>query len=164
MTPTATPTIEVREVPPTALPPETSVDEISVVEAVQGQWTASQAYDAEGERMWLTGTLTIEGTSYTFTRANEITGASVQGELDFLFETPNGGIVVNYPDGITPDDALESFASGDTLATCMLHTSSAAAHEFQIKMGEHNSLYFYNPSSEFGLWRVTKQLEDDAEQ
>jgi hypothetical protein len=164
-----TPTIEVRDDPPTVTPaptievrddpPEIALPEIAVSEAIEGEWTASQAYDIEGERVWLTGTLTIEGNAYSFESTQEIEGPSVQGTLDFLFETPDGEIAIEYADGVTPGESFYAYSPGDTLAVCRFLVASEVAGEFLIRVGDSDGLYFHSLSDEVSLWRVTKQVE-----
>jgi hypothetical protein len=158
----ATPTIEVIDNPPE--PPEPTPDPV-VVNAIQGEWTVAQARDVADERIWITGTLTIEGDSYTFTPTHEITGTpeisgtSAQGDLDFLFDTPAGEVAIRY---YSWGDI--SFAPGEELATCWFYASSGVAGEFGIIVGDAGSLRFHNPAGEDGLWSVTKRLEGDAGQ
>jgi hypothetical protein len=158
---TPPPTIEVRDDPP-----EIALPEITVAGAVQGEWTAAQAYDVEGERTWITGTLTIAGSSYSFESSREAEGPSVQGVLDFLFDTPAGEVTIEYADGVTPGDAFDHFAPGDTLAVCTFRAGSEALGEFLIVAGEAESIQFQSTSgdSEETLWRVTKQVSMDTGQ
>jgi hypothetical protein len=152
-TPTISPTIEVRDDPPEVVLP------ISVAQALQGPWTASQAYDIEGKRTWITGTLTIEGTAYSFESTQEIEGSSVQGTLDFLFATPEGDVAIEYADGVTPGESFYAYSPGDTLAVCRFLVGPEVAGEFLIRVGDSNDLYFHSLSDEVSLWRVTKQAE-----
>jgi len=160
----AAPTIEVIENPPEPVIqlPTASADQIPIAEVIQGEWTAAQAYDVEDERVWITGTLTIEGNAYTFTPAREITGTSVQGKLDFLFDHPTGEVIIDYGEA-TPDVAFEYFYPGDIFAVCVFRADSVVVGEFRIQVGDSNSLHFYiyNPSGEDDLWSVTKQLGAD---
>jgi hypothetical protein len=160
-TPIPPPTIEVRDDPP-----EIALPEITVAGAMQGQWTVAQAYDVEGERTWITGTLTIAGSSYSFEPSREVEGPSVQGVLDFLFDTPAGEVTIEYADGVTPGDAFDYFAPGNTLAVCKFHVNSEVIGEFLIVVGEAGSLQFQSTSgdSEETLWRVTKQVSIDTGQ
>jgi len=158
----APPTIEIREESPTATPSSTPVDENSIEKVIQGEWIAAQAYDVEDERAWITGTLTIEGNSYTFTPTREVTGTSVQGNLDFLFDTPRGEVTIEYRG--TGHEIFEDFAPGDELATCVFRADSMVLGEFLIRVGDSNSLHFHSPSSEVSLWSVTKQVRSDTEQ
>ncbi len=154
----ATPTIQVIEDPPVvAIEPD-----VTVADAIRGDWTASQAYDVGGERGWITGTLTIKGSVYTFIATREITGTSVQGELDFLFDNPSGEAIVEYHSGVSDIDDAESFAPGDTLATFVFRADSTDLGEFLIKVHEHEGLYLYSPSGEDGLWRITKPVGSDS--
>lgn len=152
----ATPTIEVIDYPPVVEPTPDPV----VVNAIQGEWTVAQARDVADERTWITGTLTIEEGSYTFTPTHEITGTpeisgtSAQGDLDFLFGTPAGEVAISY----YPWADL-SFAPGEELATCWFYANSGVAGEFEIMVGDAGSLRFRNPAGEDGLWSVTKPLE-----
>jgi hypothetical protein len=149
-----TPTIEVRDEPPVVPLPETTI-----AEALQGAWTASQAYDVEGERTWITGTLTIEGNAYTFEPLREIEGPSVQGMLDFLFETPEGEVAIEYSDGVMGEDVFYTFAPGDTLAVYTFYVDSAVAGEFLVRVGDAYGVYFHSLSDEVSLWRVAKTVE-----
>ncbi len=153
-TPTVPPTIEVRDDPP-----EIALPEISVAEAIQGEWTVGQAYDVGDERTWITGTLTIEGDSYAFESAQQVVGPSVQGALDFLFDAPTGEVAIEYEDGVMPDDDFYAFAPVDTLAVCQFYAGSEVAGEFLIRVGDSSDLYFDSLSGEVGLWNVTKQVE-----
>ena len=157
------PTIEVIEDPPEVqvILPTAAAGEISIAEAIQGEWTATQAYDVENERVWITGALTIEGNSYSFTPNREITGTSIQGYLDFLFDNPIGEVTIDYYYGATPDVAFEHLYPGDIFAACVFRADSAVVGEFEIRMGDANSLHFYRPSGEDDLWSVTKQVEID---
>jgi hypothetical protein len=138
-------------------PPEPPVVSRTVAEAILlGEWTASQAYDVEGERAWITGTLTFDGDSYTFTHSQGTTGTSVQGELDFLFDNPSGEVTIEYAEGVQGDAYLESFAPDHTIATCVFRAGSTVLGEFLIKVRDFDSVYLYAPSSEDGLWSVTK--------
>lgn len=151
----ATPTIEVIENPPeVAMPTPDPV----IVEAIQGEWTAARAHEVAGEKAWMTGTLTIEEYTYTFTPTDEITGISGQGDLDFLFDTPSGEISIDYYWSESP------FAAGDLLAFCWFYAESEAMGEFEIRVGDSNSLVFHSASGDDGLWRVTKQFAVDAEE
>jgi hypothetical protein len=152
----ATPTIDVIEEPPVVAEP---TPDPAVVQATQGEWTVAQARDVAGERVWVTGTLTIEGTSYTFAPTHEITGTAVERDLDFLFDTPAGEVTMYYSWG-----GLPSFSPGDNLATCWFRAGSEALGEFEIVVGDGGSLRFYNRAGEDGLWRVTKQLEGEVEE
>ena len=149
----ATPTIEVIENPPEIAVP---TPDPAVVQAIHGEWVAAQAYEVAGERVWMTGTLTIEEYNYTFTPTHEITGTSGPGDLDFLFDTPNGEVAIDYYWSGTP------FAAGDLLAACWFHADSGVLGEFEIRVGDSNCLHFHNASSDDGLWRITKQLGADA--
>jgi hypothetical protein len=149
-----TPTVEVRDEPPVIALPE-----VSVAEAVQGQWAVAQAYDVGEERTWISGMLTIEGDLYTFEPSQQVDGPSVQGTLDFLFDTPTGRVAIQYEDGVTPDGDFWYFVSGDTLAVCQFYAGSEVVGEFLIRVGDSSDLYFHSLSSEVSLWRVTKQVE-----
>jgi hypothetical protein len=151
-----TPTIDVIENPPEPEPP---TPDPSVVRALQGEWTVAQARDVAGERVWVTGTLTIEGTLYTFAPIQETTGTAVERDLDFLFDTPAGEVGMFYSWG---DPA--AFTPGDRLATCWFRTDSEVLGRFDIRVGDDDELYFYNRAGEDGLWRVTKQLRVRAEE
>jgi hypothetical protein len=153
-TPTVTPTIEVRDDPPIVALPE-----ISIAEAMQGEWMVTQAYDVEDERTWITGTLTIEGDFYTFEPIQQVEGSSVQGTLDFLFDAPTGEVAIEYEDGVIPDEDFYTFASGDTVAVCQFYAGSEVVGEFLIRVGDSSDLYFDSLSGEVGLWNVTKQVE-----
>jgi hypothetical protein len=176
--PTSTPTIEVREAPPekvitVVIPtatakrvptPTATVGVNSIMKVIQGEWTAAQAYDVEGERVWITGTLTIVGNRYTFKPVREVKGPSVQGHLDFLFDMPVGEVTIDYRNGVTPDAAFADFAPGEVLATCVLRANSVAKGEFLIRVGDSNSLHFTDPSGKVGLWSITKQPRADNKQ
>jgi hypothetical protein len=149
-----TPTIEVRDDPPEIVLPE-----ITVAEAIEGEWTVAQAYDVGDERTWISGTLTIEGDSYTFEAIQQVEGPSVQGTLDFLFDTPTGRVIIEYEDGVMPDYDFYTFASGDTLAACEFYAGSEVVGEFLIRVGDSGDLYFHSLSGEVSLWSVTKQVE-----
>ena len=162
---TPSPTIEVREMPPTATAPPlpTAVaGEHSILQVIQGEWTAAQAYDVEGEKEWTSGTLTIEGSAYTFTPDRQVTGSSVEGNLDFLFDVPEGELTLEYPYGVTPDDAVEGFAPGDVVATCVFRANAETLGVFHIRVEDADSLHFTDPSGEVGLWSITKPLEADS--
>ncbi|MCP4542782.1 MAG: hypothetical protein GY832_37135 [Chloroflexi bacterium] len=147
----ATPTIEIIENPPEVAP----IPETTIVEAIQqGEWIAVQAYDMGDERGWITGTLTIEASSYSFAPTREITGTSVQGNLAFLFNNPIGEVTIDYL--VPQEDDFDWYNSGDTIATCTFSTDSALG-EFQIRIGDSGDLYFA-PSDEDGLWSITKQI------
>ncbi len=147
------PTIQVIEEPPVVASPETVG--ITVADAVQGEWIAFQAHDVGGERVWITGTLTIEGNSYTFTRSSEITGTAVQGELGFLFDTPNGEVAIDYE---VQDDSDIGYVFGSTFATCVFSANSTVLGEFLIEADYDGSVYLYNSSSKDLPWRITKQF------
>ncbi len=147
----ATPTIEVIE-----NPPEPVIVVFDVAAAIQGEWVVGQAYDVGGKRVWIPGTLTIKENSYTFTHTREITGTSVQGELDFLLDNPNGKVTIDYENGVSLYDAIESFAPGHTLATCVFSANSTVLGEFLVKVRDQEGLYLYNSSSEDGLWSIAK--------
>jgi hypothetical protein len=137
------------------------VYENPIEKVIRGEWIAAQAYDVGDERVWITGTLTIEGNSYSFTTTREITGTSVQGNLDFLFNNPKGEVSIDYVSRVT-EGAFEDFAPGDELAICVFRAESAGvASAFLIKMMDANSLHFYSLEGENDLWSVTKQLEID---
>jgi hypothetical protein len=146
-------------------PPEPPVVSRTVAEAILlGEWTASQAYDVEGERVWITGTLTFDGDSYTFTHSQGTTGTSVQGELDFLFDNPSGKVTIEYADGVRDGDYVNNFAPEQTLATCVFRADSTVLGEFTIKVHGYDGLYLYAPSCEDGLWRITKPSWADSGQ
>ena len=150
-TPTVSPTIEVRDDPPEVVLP------ISVAEALQGPWTASQAYDIEGERIWITGTLTIDGNVYAFEPVQAVQGPSVQGMLDFLFGTPEGDVTIEY--AADAGDSFSAYGPDDTLAVCTFYADSEVAGEFLIRVGDSDNLYFHGLSDEVSLWQVTKVVE-----
>ncbi len=158
----ATPTIEVRLAPPapTAAPPVLSptpgVSKNTVLQSIQGAWTASQVYVVSGKRTWITGTLTIEGNAYTFKPARQVKGPSVQGKLDLLFDAPQGQVTIAYLGKVKPEDAIESLAPGDTLATCEFRAKSGVVGKFLIKLQDSKSLYLQ--SNKGDLWSVKKQL------
>jgi hypothetical protein len=159
--PPPTPTIEVRLSPPTAtappvLSPTPGVSKTTVLQAIQGAWTASQVYLVDGERTWVTGTLTIASNSYTFKPARQVKGPSVAGKLDFLFDAPQGQVAIAYSGKVKPEDTIESFAPGDTLATCELRAKSGVVGKFLIKVQDSKSLYLQSDKGE--LWSVKKQL------
>ena len=168
-----TPTIEVRDDPPTVVvpptptievrvdPPEIVLPEITVAEAIQGEWMAGQAYDIGDDRTWISGTLVIEGDLYTFEPAQQVEGPSVQGVLDFLFDTPTGRVAIEYGDGVMPGDDFYYFAPGDTLAVCQFYAGSEVVGEFLIRVGDSSDLYFRSLSDEASLWSVTKQVEPE---
>jgi hypothetical protein len=151
----ATPTIEVIVEPPVVAAP---TPDPAVLEAILGEWTAAQAFEVEGERVWMTGTLTIDEYSYTFTPAGDISGTPEQGDLGFLFDMPKGEVSFDYYWNGGP------FAAGDLLAACWFSADSEVRGEFEIRARDANSLHFYNPSGGGGLWRVTKQLRAGAEE
>jgi hypothetical protein len=151
---TDTPTIEVRDDPPEIVIPEIPIDR-----AIQGEWTVAQAYDVDEERIWITGVLTIEEGAYTFVPSQEVEGPSVQGTLDFLFDTPSGEVAIQYEDGVSPDDDFYIFGSGDTLAECQFSVGSDVVGEFLIRVGDSDDLYFHSLSDEVSLWNITKQVE-----
>jgi hypothetical protein len=154
------PTIEVIDNPPE--PPEPT-PEITVEEVIQGEWVAAQAYDVGDERIWISGTLTIEGGWYAFEPAREITGTSVQGVLDFLFDAPSGEVTIEYAGGWAGDD-FEYYAPGDELGTCAFYVDSEVVGEFLIMVGDTDNLIFHSQSSEISLWSIEKQLGADTEQ
>ena len=159
--PSPTPTIEVRLVPPTAtappvLSPTPGVGKNTVLQAIQGAWTASQVYLVAGERTWITGTLTVEGNSYTFKPARQVKGPSVPGKLDLLFDSPQGQVTITFWGKVEPKDTLESFAPGDTLATCEFRAKSGVVGKFLIKVQDSKSLYLQSDKGD--LWSVKKQL------
>lgn len=161
--PSATPTIEVRTEPPkpaiTTAPVPTRTATVginTVLQVIQGAWIASQVYDLAGERVWITGTLTIQGNSYTFKPTREVKGPSVPGTLDFLFNTPKGQVAFSYGDKVKPDAAFKGFAPGDILATCVFRVNSAVVGNFLVKVRDSHSLYFDTGAKT--LWSVTKQL------
>ena len=159
--PSPTPTIEVRLTPPTAtappvLSPTPGVGKTTVLQAIQGAWTASQVYLVDGERTWVTGTLTIASNSYTFKPARQVKGPSVAGKLDFLFDSLQGQVAIAYSGKVKPEDTIESFAPGDTLATCELRAKSGVVGKFLIKVQDSKSLYLQSDQGD--LWSVKKQL------
>jgi hypothetical protein len=156
-----TPTIEVRLAPPTAtappvLSPTPGISKTTVLQAIQGAWTASQVYLVDGERTWVTGTLTIESNSYTFKPARQVKGSSVAGKLDFLFDAPQGQVAIAYSGKVKPEDIIESFAPGDTLATCELRAKSGVVGKFLIKVQDSTGLYLQSDQGD--LWSVKRQL------
>jgi len=155
--PAATPTIEVRENVPEKVVYTPTVGVNSIAEAIHGPWTAAQAYDVEGKRVWVIGVLTIEGNRYGFAPLlEEVKGPSVQGRLDFLFDAPDGEVTIKYRDEVTPDAPFVGFAPGDVLADCTFRANSVVVGEFQIRVGDSNSLYLTGQSGEVGLWSITK--------
>jgi len=141
---TPTPTIEVRDDPPTVAVPETPVPATPAKELVQGEWAVAQAYDGAGERVWVTGTLTIAGGAYTFAPTREITGTPVPGALDFLFIHPQGEVVI--------EEAEEA------VATCTFRADSTVVGEFLVEQAGDDTLRFRLPSGDGDLWRITKRL------
>jgi hypothetical protein len=135
--------------------------EIGVAEVIQGEWAVSQAYDVGDERAWISGTLTIEGESYTFEPIQQAEGPSVQGTLDFLFESPTGRVAIEYEHGVMPEDDFYTFVFGDTLAMCEFYAGSEVVGEFLIKVGDSSNLVLEDLSGEEGLWSVTKQVEPE---
>lgn len=156
---TPTPTIEVRDFPPTAtMPPVTPAVEGSVAWALQGSWKVTQVYTVGGQPVEFNGTLTLAGSSYTFTPLTEGVRPEADGTLNFLFDNPWGTTTVSYADGVTPESPLTEFASGDVLATCTFYAGSAVGGEFQIVMGESGELYFAPLSGASEDWHITNQL------
>jgi hypothetical protein len=149
------PTIEVIEDPPVEPEP---TPEITVEQVILGNWIVAQAYDVGDKRVWISGTLTIEDSLYTFEPTREITGTSVQGSLDFLFDTPSGEVTIEYASG-WPGADFGYYAPGDELGTCAFYVDSEIVGEFLITVGDADSLYFSDLSGEVGLWSITKQLE-----
>lgn len=149
-----TPTIEIRDEPPIIALPE-----ITIAEAIHGEWTAAKAYGVGDERDWITGTLTIEGDSYAFEPTQQVEGPSVQGALDFLFDMPTGRVAIEYGDGVIPDDDFNYLTPGDTLAVCEFYAGSEVVGEFLIRVGDSGDLYFHSLSGEVSLWSITKQVE-----
>ena len=86
----------------------------------------------------------------------------MEGYLDFLFDVPEGALTLEYPYGVTPDDAFEGFAPGDVLAKCVFRANAETLGVFDIRVEDSDSLHFTDPSGEVGLWSVTKQLEADS--
>lgn len=153
-----TPVIDVIENPPEPIP-EPVVTEFSIMNAVQGNWTVTQAYDTQNEQTWLTGTLTIEGGTYTFTApTREITDTS-PGDIDFLLDHPDGEVRFDYVYGREPD--IREFMPGNAVATCSFYVNSEIVGEFQVLKGESDTLNLdFYPSSEDSLWHITKQFGD----
>jgi hypothetical protein len=150
--PTPTPTIEIRDFPPTATAP--SVPESSKIEnVIQGEWTVAQAYSVEGEQVWITGTLTIEGNGYIFVPTREITRTAAPGVLDYLFTMPTGEVTFTY--NIYSQAAIENVAPGYTVAFCSFGTD---ATRFEIRVGDSGNLFFVDPSRPdvADSWHITK--------
>lgn len=149
---TLTPTIEVRDYPPTATAP--AIPESSkIVNVIQGEWTAAQAYDVEGTRVWVTGTLTMEGNSYTFVPTSDVVAAPEPGTLGFLFAQTSGEVNITY--NVDPQAAIENFAPGYTVAYASF---GAEATRFEIRVGESGDLFFVDPSrpDAADAWHITK--------
>ena len=125
-TPTLTPTIEVRDFPPTATAPKTPVDMPTVSEVIRSQWHAAQAFDLASGQTWITGTLTIEDSAYTFEPAQEVAIPSLAGVLDFFFTHPSGQVKIDYPQDVTPEESFAEFTFGETLATLTFQSGSEA--------------------------------------
>jgi hypothetical protein len=154
----ATHAIDVIENPPEPAAPEPIITEFSIVNVVQGNWTTAQSYEIQNEQVWLTGTLTIEGQTYTFTPTREITGTS-SGDIDFLFNHPGGEVRFDYAYGEYPD--IRGIMPGNMVATCTFYANSEIMAEFQVLKGESDTLYLdFYPSSEDSLWHITKQYGD----
>jgi len=147
------PIIQVIEDPPE---PEIEIPDRPVTDAILGEWTAAQACDVGDERIWITGTLTVEWNSYSFTHSREITGTAAPGGLGFLFDTPSGEVAIEYEDEVWDYADMEYFAPGDTLATCVFSANSTVLGKFLIKVNDDGGVYLYNPSSEDGLWSATR--------
>ena len=122
--------------------------------------TAARAYEIDGERTWISGTLTISQNTYTFKPDREVTGPSVEGVLDFLFEMLVGEVIIEHW-GLEYR-VFEDSSPGDELATYTFFANSEVVGEF-VRVGDSNNLYFHDSVSEEGLWRVTKQLETEVE-
>jgi hypothetical protein len=152
--PLVTPIIEVRDDPP-----EVPWPTVTVSAAIVGKWTASQAYDIQGERVWLDGTLAISGSFYTFDPPQVPEGPSVGGMLDFLYEIPEGDVTIEYADGVTPGDSFHTYGPDDVLAACTFYADSEVAGEFLIKVGDSNDLYLHSTSDKGTLWQVTRAVK-----
>lgn len=151
-TDTPTPTIEVRDYPPTATMPSVP-ESAKIMNVIQGEWTAAQAYNVDGALVWVTGTLTIEGNSYTFIPTSDVVAAPAQGTLGFLFMQTSGEVNLTY--NVDPQAAIENFAPGYTVAYC---TFDAEATRFEIRKGDSGDLFFVDPSRPDAAdsWRITK--------
>jgi hypothetical protein len=156
--------IVVREEPPVVTtvivtPSETpipTIDERSIAELIQGEWSALQLEDMEGKLTWISGALTITGDSYAFKASGQSEGLHGALSLNFFIGHPTGKITIDYADGVAPDDAISNFAAGDVLATLVFHANSAASDDFLIRVGEFSSLEFDMPSSEGRNWWIRK--------
>jgi len=165
-----TSTIEVLEAPPVIVTvevtpdeiPTSTIDEPSISELIQGEWMAAQVYETGGEQAWYTGTLTIEGDTYTFKPFDEVVGTSVNDALDFLFANPSGEIAIDFASNLSTEDVLDDFNPGDVLATCVFHADGKASEEFEIRVRDGDNLEFYQWASEGWLWRIVKQVGGSA--
>ncbi len=148
---TPTPTIEVRDYPPTATMPPIP-ESSKIVNVIQGEWTAAQAYNVDGAQVWVTGTLTIADSGYTFVPTSDVVATAEQGTLGFLFMQTSGEVNITY--NVDPQAAIENFP-GYTVAYCSFGGDST---RFEIQVGEISDLYFVDPSrpDQIDLWHITK--------
>jgi hypothetical protein len=159
--PTVTATIEIRDFPPTATPsPTVAVVEGSVAWVLRGPWEVTQSYAVNGQVVQFDGTLTLMDGSYSFVPSTEGTHPAVEGTLDFLFDSPWGGMNITYAEGVTASSLLADFAPGDVLATCTFYAESTVGGEFQIVVGGSGDLYFAPLSGATGDWQITQELPD----
>ncbi len=151
-TDTPTPTIEVRDYPPTATMPPVP-ESAKIMNVIQGEWTAAQAYNVDGALVWVTGTLTIESNSYTFIPTSDVVAAPAQGTLDFLFAQTSDEVSITY--NVDSQAAIENIAPGSTVAFCSFGVD---ATRFEIRVGDSGNLLFVDPSRPdvADSWHITK--------
>lgn len=129
-------------------------------EIIQGQWGACQVYDHSKECVEI-GQIIIQGDSYSFQANPDITGPSIQGTLDFLFDEPNGKVIIDYSGDVKASDTYETYSNDDILAVVTFESDSGkSGGAFLIRVGINNSLYFHSLISEVSMWGVSKGIDD----
>lgn len=156
--PSPTPTIEVRDFPPTATVAGISFPEVTIAEALLGDWQAGQVYEFDGVSTWITGTLTLQKDSYLFKPFQAMSIPSADGALDFLFAHPQGEVEFIALDWIAPDAPFMNIYPGSTLLGIRFSAGGEALATFDVRVGYLDDLVFYSTEHNSELYRVTKEI------
>jgi hypothetical protein len=128
----------------------------TVAQALEGEWFFGEWQSGEDARRL--GTLTIDGDVYTFQPMPQAEIPSWMQEQFSFIDKPVGAVTFEYEPGVLPDDDIQDFDDGATLATCQFNDQE----EVYFIRVDHpvKQLYFHSTYSEFQFYAIRKEYEN----
>lgn len=144
---------------------DTTQDKHLISEVIEGKWEACQIYDRSNITIheWeceFIGTIEIKDNMYIFHPSPEIEGPVGGGKIDFLFNTPEGQVIIQYYGDVQPNDYLESYNYDDYLAFCTFKSDSMYQSTFLIGVSRNDYLVFHSFETEITTWDIRKHIDD----